>query len=623
MSYSQQQQQQKVQPVRLIWHRRDLRLEDNTLYSDLAVSSSSASIEETEKACLSLYIFDDTYFTPRPSTSSPKEWDSIYTGPHSTRILVEAVTELRQSLRSIGGDLLVRSGDPYQIIPLIAEEIGATEICWNEEPGTYETRLSDKLKQYFVQKSAFPDYDDNYGDDSEAVSVSSSSSSRMKIKTDIGYTLYHPEDLPFDANVWSQLAHPKQKHKNRKKKNKSQPQTRNPVSRNHQHEFVDISVQRFRGMCKVMGDFRKAARSSATNNSPRKTIPAPTSLSLPSRYRSHYHDDSRKIEEGVIPSMRVLMVPLLEAKKPIIGMDAQFIASVIDHADTSHFSSNSPSVIPNVNTQKGGESHALKRLNFFIDNGHASIADRSRADVSNDNSSRFSVHLAHGTISPRTIYEKANSYEAGEGAKWIKSHLEMRDFFLYTAFASGDQLFHQEGIPVRKIETPLQWADPAAEDLKWSAWALGNTGLPLVDAAMRELISTGYCSNRVRQNVASVLTKDLGIDWRAGAEWFQFLLEDHCVGANWGNWLYFSGVGPDPKNRHFRTTSQSLKYDNDGSYIKRWMPELWKEVGGEDEGIFRPWDFARNWKTVVDPKTQLTWNDLERYNESGNLRGEE
>jgi len=71
----------------------------------------------------------------------------------------------------------------------------------------------------------------------------------------------------------------------------------------------------------------------------------------------------------------------------------------------------------------------------------------------------------------------------------------------------------------------------------------------LVDAGAREMMATGYCSNRVRQNMASVLAKDLKLDWRIGAEWFQFCLQDHCVGANWGNWMYFGGVGSDPKVR--------------------------------------------------------------------------
>ena len=157
----------------------------------------------------------------------------------------------------------------------------------------------------------------------------------------------------------------------------------------------------------------------------------------------------------------------------------------------------------------------------------------------------------------------------------------------------------------------------------WTCWATGETGLPLVDAAMKELIETGYCSNRVRQNAASVLTKDLEIDWRAGAEWFQFLLCDHCVGANWGNWLYFSGMGSDPKNRHFRTVSQAFKYDRDGTFVKKWCPELSSvDTSNNKEIHLRPWDFPEEvkWKyPIVPPETQYTWNDQEQMKQSGTI----
>ena len=78
-------------------------------------------------------------------------------------------------------------------------------------------------------------------------------------------------------------------------------------------------------------------------------------------------------------------------------------------------------------------------------------------------------------------------------------------------------------------------------------WATGRTGFPFPDAAMRQLSSSGYCSKRARQNALSLLVNDLHIDWRAGAEYFQWLLGDHDVSANWGNWQYFSGVGADPE----------------------------------------------------------------------------
>jgi deoxyribodipyrimidine photo-lyase len=217
------------------------------------------------------------------------------------------------------------------------------------------------------------------------------------------------------------------------------------------------------------------------------------------------------------------------------------------------------------------------------------------------------------------VYWRA--HEAGEGAEWLMSHLEMRDFFLYTCFAAGDGFYQRKGLPVSKKQEDIQWYSPKDKDKQeqWKRWATGKTHLPLVDAAMIQLMTMGYCSNRVRQNVASVLTKDLGIDWRAGAEWFQFLLEDHCVGANFGNWMYFSGVGPDPKNRHFRTVSQAKRYDRDGDFVKKWLPDL--NLCNDEEVAFRPWDFGivGYESPVVDPETQYTWQDLQYLKENGSF----
>ena len=138
---------------------------------------------------------------------------------------------------------------------------------------------------------------------------------------------------------------------------------------------------------------------------------------------------------------------------------------------------------------------------------------------------------------------------------------------------------------------------------------------------MREMLQTGYCSNRVRQNVASLLAKDLSIDWRAGAEWFQWLLVDHDVSANWGNWAYFGGVGADPKNRHFRTISQAVRYDPEGRYVRKWLPELAKCE--TEEALLRPFAHAHavdGWPMpLVDPATQLTWQDAQRLEETGQL----
>merc|ERR1712046_15695 len=144
---------------------------------------------------------------------------------------------------------------------------------------------------------------------------------------------------------------------------------------------------------------------------------------------------------------------------------------------------------------------------------------------------------------------------------------------------------------------------------------LGSTGFPLLDAAMKELLATGYTSNRCRQIPVSVLANDLALDWRSGAELYQWLLVDHDVGPNWGNWRYFAGVGCDPKRRHYKALSQGLRYDAKAAFIKAWLPQL--ENLPAKEAHLTPIQKARRihgdslqWSTgVVDPSQGLSWED--------------
>lgn len=125
---------------------------------------------------------------------------------------------------------------------------------------------------------------------------------------------------------------------------------------------------------------------------------------------------------------------------------------------------------------------------------------------------------------------------------------------------------------------------------QFKAWREGRTGVPFVDANMREMLQTGWMSNRGRQNVASFLIKDLGLDWRLGAEWFESVLLDHDVCSNYGNWNYAAGIGNDPReNRKFNMVKQGLDYDPDGEYIRAWIPEL-KELRGSK--IHIPWTLS-------------------------------
>jgi len=618
--------------TRLVWHRRDLRLIDNPLYQGLTdmhrlQNGCADGNDSSLSRVLSLYVFDESFFLPRPSTCNPTSWDAVSNGPHTCRLLVEAVHELRNCIRSIGGELIVRIGNPASIIPEIASQIDATEVWWSEEPGTYEKLISRSVRNNILKgEMSSRNLQNNLG-----------TRKIPKIVTKMGYTLYHPDDLPRDSNEWSRLAHPKQPQRNNKRKKRLQKhatslcsslssaakvslQHQNETEQLHDNTLVDVSCERFEGMSRIVGDFRKAARAST---SVRCALPSPSNLRLPPRHLLN------GVEVGDIPTLEDLITPLMSTHRhrnyhrPILGLHPKLIDRVVTSALSRHLENSS-----DIAVNKGGESHAIKRLHEFVNEGHAATAKRSLADVSGNNSSKLAVHLALGTLSPRTVYETVKEREEdNDGCQWLVSHLEMRDFFLFLTLASDSQLFRLEGMPVGKKHVPPQWYNPATSAVsgtsnnkqrQWEQWASGETGLPLVDAAMKELVATGYCSNRVRQNAASVLTKDLKIDWRAGAEWFQFLLEDHCVGANWGNWLYFSGVGPDPKNRHFRTISQALRYDPDGAYVQKWLPSL--RGIKEKETLFRPWDFVNNWnEVIVSPKTQLTWQDMQRLEQTGKL----
>lgn len=501
-------------------------------------------------------------------------------------------------------------GDPTTIVPDVAREVGASEIHFHVEPGTYENETVEKIVEHFV------------------VASSSSDRATVRLVGRSGYTLYHPNDLPFDPDEWSLLAHPKNKITKRGRKptkkensnstsNESSDRSRSGGGGGSDVDLVDVSADRWTGVCRVMGDFRRAARRAAAV---RRPLRAPTRLDRPKRRAG-------ALDVGSIPTLEDLFRRTMRSDRGLLGLDKELTDLVLRNAmDRRDANANANANATNRRRSRiVDEASALDRTEAFVTRGRAAVADRAKADVSNDDSSRLSVHLALGTLSPRTLYW--NAFETGKGCEWITSHLEMRDFFLFAAYANDRRLFRQEGTPLRgsnnktrrKNVVVVQWKNPRDEHRVWERWATGRTRLPLVDAAMTELASTGYCSNRARQNVASVLTKDLNIDWRAGAELFQFLLEDHCVGANWGNWLYFSGVGPDPKNRHFRTVSQALRYDPDGSYVKKWLPTL--DGVDDPEALFRPFDFnVPGYESpVVNPSSQLTWQDSKRLEETNKL----
>jgi deoxyribodipyrimidine photo-lyase len=227
---------------------------------------------------------------------------------------------------------------------------------------------------------------------------------------------------------------------------------------------------------------------------------------------------------------------------------------------------------------RAGEAGALERLERFDERVDAYPDERDRPDL--DTTSRLSIDLKFGTIGPRTIIERLGTHTPGREA--FVRQLAWRDFYTDLLDAAPESVDRALRPDYRSID----WEDDP-EGLE--AWKAGKTGYPIVDAGMRQLRAEGWMHNRVRMIVASFLVKDLLIDWRLGERHFRHLLLDADVASNVGNWQWAAGTGADaaPYFRIFNPVTQSKKFDPDGDYIRRWVPEL-IEVAAPH--IHAPWD---------------------------------
>jgi deoxyribodipyrimidine photo-lyase len=201
--------------------------------------------------------------------------------------------------------------------------------------------------------------------------------------------------------------------------------------------------------------------------------------------------------------------------------------------------------------------------------------------------SYLSVHLRFGTVSIRQLAREAHAryLRGSEGARVWLSELIWRDFYM--------QILHHHPHVAKRAFKPeydaIKWEQGKTAEALFKAWCEGRTGYPIVDAAMRQLNETGYMHNRLRMVVASFLTKDLGLDWRWGERYFAEQLNDFDLAANNGGWQWASSSGCDaqPYFRIFNPTSQSEKFDTQGKFIRRYVPELAKLP---DAALHAPWD---------------------------------
>ncbi len=217
----------------------------------------------------------------------------------------------------------------------------------------------------------------------------------------------------------------------------------------------------------------------------------------------------------------------------------------------------------------GGESHALNRLNYYLwDSEFILEYKKTRNKLYGRNySSKLSAYLAIGNISPVQVYHAIKDFESqvdkNDSTYWLFIELLWREYFLFVSEHHEKKIYAKGGIQDKKVNY-----DHAPEEFE--KWCKGETEHPFINANMKELLATGYMSNRGRQNAASYLVHKMKVDWRLGASFFEKHLIDYNVAVNWCNWMYVAGVGNDKRNRVFNPDLQQKKYDPNNDYINLW-----------------------------------------------------
>ncbi|MEJ8573336.1 deoxyribodipyrimidine photo-lyase [Microbaculum marinum] len=231
-------------------------------------------------------------------------------------------------------------------------------------------------------------------------------------------------------------------------------------------------------------------------------------------------------------------------------------------------------------TWRPGEEGARDRLEDFLDGGlEGYAANRDRPDC--HATSMLSPHLRFGEISPFQVWHAVRSGEPGNDAEKFLTELGWREFSWHLLFHNPDLA----SVNFQKKFDAFAWRD---DRTSLEAWQRGRTGIPMVDAGMRQLWHSGWMHNRVRMVAASFLIKNLMIDWREGEAWFWDTLVDADAANNPASWQWVAGSGADaaPYFRIFNPVLQGEKFDPEGRYVRTWVPEL---EGVPDRMIHKPW----------------------------------
>ena len=243
--------------------------------------------------------------------------------------------------------------------------------------------------------------------------------------------------------------------------------------------------------------------------------------------------------------------------------------------------------------QEGGEDAARRRLETWLRGGLREY-DEGHDDLAGERTSRLSADLHFGAISPGSVRDRVDGRPGGAS---YGRQLCWRDFHHQVLAARPD----------------LPYADYRSRGKRWrrskrfaEAWREGRTGVPIVDAGMRQLAREGYMHNRARLIVASFLTKTHGLDWRVGAEHFERLLIDADLANNSGNWQWVAGTGNDTRpNRVLNPLRQAHRFDPEGHYVRRYVGELEGISGG---AVHQPWKLEPAERRSLDYPRPVEWH---------------
>jgi len=257
--------------------------------------------------------------------------------------------------------------------------------------------------------------------------------------------------------------------------------------------------------------------------------------------------------------------------------------------------------LPIARPTTAGEAEAHRLLELFQERVDGYATNRNLPGL--EGTSMLSPHLRFGTIHPRQVADALLG--ESEDRRVFLSEIAWREFY-------ADVLFNNPQSITAVLQPTMERlpvdSDAAAIE-RFQTWARGETGYPLVDAGMRQLLATGWMHNRVRMVAASFLVKHLHLDWRWGAQWFMWRLIDGDIASNQHGWQWAAGTGTDaaPYHRVFNPTLQAERFDAEGTYVHTWIPELAAVAApqclqpGGGEGLLAPPDYAR---PMIDAKTE-------------------